>query len=410
MKNRIKILVIAFINYSTAFVYRIIGNRNSNRVLVVTPSWEGSLGDEAVLTAITARLAKEGKEVTLIHWGDSNEWNCLKYVSSKISMTYFFQTGGWRDQLRLIFLLPRYNGFYLMGTDMLDGCYADWLTLGMLRITHQAAMTGMRTTLVGFSINTWQNSNCIAALKSMPSSVRFCVRDEVSLERIKNLTGRTSAMLTADMAFLLEPDANDAVVSNALEWIRVQHLNQRIVVGVNINPQLSDGSETFLDSLVTHLSDAMKQLQKTYNEPLSFLLLPHDFRSYNSDVMLLESLFMKLEGLETDSVYFLKNKPSAAGIKAVVQELDVVMTGRMHIAIATLGSQKPLGCLVYQGKFEGLFRHFKLSDQFLLQPGSAMNTNVLFEFLKNLLNHRSFLQQQISDHWEDVKRRSAANL
>ena len=126
--------------------------------------------------------------------------------------------------------------------------------------------------------------------------------------------------------------------------------------------------------------------------------------------MLLESLFMKLEGLETDSVYFLKNKPSAAGIKAVVQELDVVMTGRMHIAIATLGSQKPLGCLVYQGKFEGLFRHFKLSDQFLLQPGSAMNTNVLFEFLKNLLNHRSFLQQQISDHWEDVKRRSAANL
>ncbi len=410
MKSRIKKLVILFINYATAFIYCITGNRNSNRVLVVTPSLEGSLGDEAVLTAITARLSKEGKEVTLIHWGDSNEWNCLKYVSSKISMTYFFQTGGWKDQLRLIFLLPRYNGFYLMGTDMLDGCYADFITLGMLRITHQAAMTGMRTTLIGFSINAWQNSNCIAALKRLPSSVRFCVRDEVSLERIKNLTGRTSAMLTADMAFLLAPDANDAVVSNALEWMRIQHTNQRIVVGVNINPQLSDGSETFLDSLVIHLSDAMKQLQKTYNEPLSFLLLPHDFRSNNSDVMLLESLFMKLDVLETDSVYFLKNKSSAAGIKAVVQELDVVMTGRMHIAIATLGSQKPLGCLVYQGKFEGLFRHFKLSDQFLLQPGSALNKNVLFEFLKNLLNHRSFQQQQISDHWEDVKRRSAANL
>jgi polysaccharide pyruvyl transferase WcaK-like protein len=47
-------------------------------------------------------------------------------------------------------------------------------------------------------------------------------------------------------------------------------------------------------------------------------------------------------------------------IKALSGQVDLVLTGRMHLAIAALGMGTPAFCTVYQGKFEGLMQMFEL--------------------------------------------------
>jgi polysaccharide pyruvyl transferase WcaK-like protein len=55
--------------------------------------------------------------------------------------------------------------------------------------------------------------------------------------------------------------------------------------------------------------------------------------------------------------------------KAIAGAVDLVLTGRMHFAIAALGQGTPPVSVVYQGKFEGLMQHFGLeAEPLLLAP------------------------------------------
>ncbi|AFK52117.1 hypothetical protein TMO_0278 [Tistrella mobilis KA081020-065] len=58
----------------------------------------------------------------------------------------------------------------------------------------------------------------------------------------------------------------------------------------------------------------------------------------------------------------------AADLKGLAGILDGIVTGRMHLAIGSLGQGTPTVSVTYQDKFEGLYRHFGLPDWMLLSP------------------------------------------
>ena len=43
--------------------------------------------------------------------------------------------------------------------------------------------------------------------------------------------------------------------------------------------------------------------------------------------------------------------------------VDLVLTGRMHLAIAALGMGTPPLCVAYMDKFEGLFHLFDIASR-----------------------------------------------
>ena len=138
-------------------------------------------------------------------------------------------------------------------------------------------------------------------------------------------------------------------------------------------------------------------------------MIPHDFRGQESDVSLAQAI---LEALPLEMKPYCLQVPtpcSAAEIKSICANLDVVFTGRMHLAIACLGKGVPVAGITYQGKFEGLFNHFELQGM-TIAPEEAFQPGVLASFLLNLISRREQLRQQIQANLAKVQTLSSSNF
>ena len=93
-----------------------------------------------------------------------------------------------------------------------------------------------------------------------------------------------------------------------------------------------------------------------------------------------------------DRVEVLSPPFSAWDVKGLCAHLDGVLTGRMHLAIAALGTGTPPLSVAYRGKFEGLMRHIGL-DGGLIAPEAFLDCShtvtVLEAFTRDLPNRRA---------------------
>ena len=76
------------------------------------------------------------------------------------------------------------------------------------------------------------------------------------------------------------------------------------------------------------------------------------------------------------STRLIEEKCSARQVKAISGHCDLILSGRMHLAIASLGQGVPVVCLTYQDKFEGLMEHFGLKGNTFL-PRSILQGDQL---------------------------------
>jgi colanic acid/amylovoran biosynthesis protein len=89
-------------------------------------------------------------------------------------------------------------------------------------------------------------------------------------------------------------------------------------------------------------------------------------------------------------------------MKAICASLDLVITGRMHLSIASLGGGTPVGCIVYNDKFEGLIQgHFGLQNV-LVEPHEAFGYRGLSKFYSELLPRLSQMRGTIQERLPHV--------
>lgn len=407
MKNILKTIIYKSILLISK-IFAVFRSKNTKRALILAPSWEGSIGDEAVIDSISFQLKKQGFTTTLIHFAEKREWDYLKSIDNWYSISKYFKGGIWSEHLRFISLFSKSSHFYTLGTDMMDGCYADWLTNGIIKITDHAAHAGLKTTIVGFSINKWQRKDVIKNLGAINSKVRYCLRDDVSRQRFSELLPHITSELTADMAFVLEPTIIGEQIKAAKEWVINKKDSAKTVVGVNINPQLFN-DEQKTNEFIGVFTNAIKDIYAKYPQ-LAFVLIPHDFRETNSDIILLEKLKSNMDAFCKEDVFLISKQFLASDMKGLVSNIDVVVTARMHLSIACLGQGTPIGCIVYQGKFEGLFNHFGLSEDYMMEPTDAMDLKTLTTFIDMIISERATIKKQVVKALPEVKRKSLLNI
>jgi polysaccharide pyruvyl transferase WcaK-like protein len=90
----------------------------------------------------------------------------------------------------------------------------------------------------------------------------------------------------------------------------------------------------------------------------SFVFLPHDYRNEWSDEVALATLFEQALPDTRARCLLPKERLHASEIKYVVGHCLLVVTGRMHLAIASMGGGVPVIAYAYQSKFEGILRLF----------------------------------------------------
>jgi polysaccharide pyruvyl transferase WcaK-like protein/glycosyltransferase involved in cell wall biosynthesis len=343
-----------FVTAGQRNIYRLRRPAARNSALIIPPAEPGSLGDAAMIEVVVSRMRRLG--TGMVEIASRGEWSITERYDVQSDLENVVNWGGLRARMGLIPKLASYRRVGLLGADNLDGGHGAghfW----QLAVIREASYFADSVTVFGASFNANPSAEAVAALRGLPDNVTICARDPVSHARMEEALNRP-VRAVADLAFLLEADF-DAAASRVCEaWIAEVRSTSNRVVGLNANCIHHEKSPRYLAGLAI-------VLDRLLEEECVVVLVPHDIRGPQNDVILLESLRSALPPEQQERVHMMPvTTPGAA--KAVIAQLDFVVTSRMHAAIFAAGSGIPSVSIAYQGKFEGLYQLLGLENEGLL--------------------------------------------
>ena len=396
-----------------------IANRtkDGDSTLIIPSEEAGNIGDEAMLVASVSELEKLGySEIYVLSFGYGISWSEVGSLGKFTKVRHLSLSRG-KNMVGFLEVIKAVSSVYVLGADIMDGYYSEKKALWRLNLLDTAARIGKGATAVGFSFNSNPTEGVKQKLQKVSPDVRFCVREKYSYERLKELVG-DSAELVGDSAFMLKPSEGfeSETLLRAQAWISEMKEDRRTIVGINLNTLLCKDSkgEAFMsnEDLVAQYVDLINSFWDKSDESLSFFILPHDFRDLgDSDYTLALALYERLPS-EVKKYCIVMPRPfGAADIKYVCGEIDFCISGKMHLAIATLGRGTPIVCLTYQDKFEGLYEHFDLLDlRCLMSPEEAFQRGSFFEFAFDAFYRRAEIRSRIQSNLPRVLSMSERNF
>ncbi|AYM59356.1 polysaccharide pyruvyl transferase family protein [Agrobacterium fabrum] len=383
------------------------GGEHLNRILIVACdpfSVFGSIGDDAMITATVQHARERNPDVdidVLLEGAHASE-----LVRQRgFNPVDIFGDVDFIAALCNQFEARRYDCVVVIGADVMDGYYHPLVTAKLLASADLAAAAGIKNVILGFSFNQTPHPSLALFYSALHPGVSINVRDPVSFGRLK-LFAKTNAALVADSAFSLIASEADA---DTRSWIARKRAEGYRVMGFNLHPMLfKNADRSQIETIIKRGAEALRYVADA--RPVCWLLIPHDYRDGFGDQSCLQAIAdLVLPSLE-DRVRYLEGEWPATVLKGVTGQLDGIVSGRMHLAIAGLGKGVPVICIAYQGKFEGLYQHFSLSSSDLLSPSTFYTDeglrNALMEFVDKVDERR----EQVRTKLPDVLRMSKSNF
>ncbi len=364
----------------------------------------GSLGDQAMIMAAMQRARATNHDVA------------IHIVVNGAHAAAVARTLGaepldvWNDPMFLHRIVEqmakrKIDTLVTVGADIIDGVYGILVPARMICVADVAARMGISATILGSSFNKQPLPQLKSLFDTAHPDITFCLRDQPSLERFRAFT-RAKPQLVADSALLLQTSDPDAEVAG---WVAKQRAERRPVMGFNLHPMLVKEDPGKVAKLVRSGVLALSAICR--DSDTAWLLIPHDRRPKVGDLLVLEAIYNQLSPEFGDRVALVDPRTrSAADLKAIAGTLDGVVSGRMHLAIASLGKGVPVLCVAYQDKFEGLYAHFGLPDTMLIDPHSAMDPSTLEGALRRLIADIPTLRSLIAACLPEVFERSRRNF
>ncbi len=367
----------------------------------------GSRGDEAMLCSTVQAVKRHRPDlvVGVITDGDAG--------AEAARSLGFEAIGGWRHDGSLTAPLAAIeafgaDGLAVMGADVMDGYYDLLRSARFALIADVAARRGLRSTMLGFSFNRSPVEDLARLFDLIGPATQVHVRDVPSLERFHRFT-RARATLVADSAFLLEPAAANPRLDEVHAWAARRREAGDRVIAFNTHAKLYGiESEQQAAARLVPLAELLAELSTSCK--VSWLMLPHDFRPATYDDMCLRPLAAALRGRLGERLMHPPSAWTAPEIKALCGSVDGVATGRMHLAIASLGRGTPVACQTYQDKFQGLFEHFGLPQELLLHDDAALDVHGLGTMLRDFIASLPALRELIQRKLPDVTSLAARNF
>lgn len=397
---------------------RISTCNNGRKKLVIVPCdpWTvgGSRGDEAMIMGVIYKYRQKYPDISInIICADEKGIDYIKHFP--INGIEPINSWNGRYPLERIYksiVNTNPSDVVILGADCMDGFYSPLLSLSLLALHDLCKNThGVRSHLLGFSFNPNPNWLMVRAFRVISCTTDICIRDVVSLMRFQQTVGKP-AHLVADAAFMLQPQNDFPLYEELKQWIITQRNACRNVIGLNFHPMLRtyNGADDVKSDAVKLAMNTERILRNNRN--VCFVFIPHDDRSRLTDNLMLSSMFEYLnsqpDGL-IKRVFYTPLVPRADQLKAICGLLDGLISSRMHLAIAALGMGVPVMAATYQGKFEGLFKHFELDEIYLLKPHTLLSDRMI-EVFNYFLNTLPLQRAQIEVKLPQVLELSNNNL
>lgn len=380
------------------------------RKLVILPCdpWSviGSRGDEAMMLAIIDKVkdSESSLQVGIVTASDEASQICKKMGFEPLQIW----NANWSlaDVSEGIEMFGA-EGVVLLGADAIDGYYSVITTARLLLTIDIMARKGLLCAVSGFSFREKAAPELSSVFNRLTGDLALNVRDPVSMQRFKRFS-KTQAQQVADVAFLLKPDVTPCVES-IRDWVETRKKVGDIVLAFNMHPLLiKNATDEDLQKLIMAGVRAIEKVSQDYQ--VSWLLLPHDSRGSHGDNTILKPIYDAVKKVLSDRVKHLDAVPSSKELKAIAGLFDGVIAGRMHLAVASLGSGVPVTCITYQDKFEGLFQHFELNTDLLIAPHDIFIDDKFESMLHFFLANLDRLTLQVQEKLPAVKDLSLKNL
>lgn len=384
-------------------------NPNKNIVLIVPcDPWSvfGSRGDEAMLETVMAQY--QNKETVFYYIVASD--NAANIVKSK----GYKPLKSWRGGFPINNILNSIKSvkpeiIIILGADCMDGYYSDAVSFNLMAIADVCAKNTLNYRLTGFSFNQRPKASLFIPYRLSTSKLKYKLRDEVSLNIFSKFSAKRCE-LVADVAFLLKPNMEFTDYRLIKEKILRLKSDGSLIMGFNYHPMLYK-SQSISDSTSYAYKIGEKLamiLEKDDN--LKIVLIPHDNRGNISDNVVLPLIYEKIASYGyADKVYYIEKVYHASEIKGIVALCDFVICSRMHLAIATLSMEIPVIGVKYQGKFEGLFKHFDYPEHYLVSQEDLLSDNLMIS-IKCIKKQLSVIRALLHAKLPDIKSLALKNF
>jgi polysaccharide pyruvyl transferase WcaK-like protein len=367
-----------------------------------------SRGDDAMLTAVMTYSRARWPDVRFVVATGGDVADAQAQTIGAQACRVFGVGLSYQQILeKLIALGPTHS--VTIGADVLDGSYDPLFTAQLLITTDLLARTGVVCAVTGFSFSKAPYPGLKDIYNNFAPSVTFNLRDPVSYARFQSFTTAPATLVT-DVAFLLSPNKETALVLENAAWIANQKAMGRKVIGVNIHPLILEPTERHnIQRVVTNFADILIPLMK--EKSVSLVFMEHDFRGESADILCLKPLQESLAAQEAPHLYWPSTHMSAAELKATCSLLDMVISSRMHLMIGAIGVGTPVFGINYKDKMEGLLQHCELDTSYLCTAKELLaDKSACLKKMARFVDDEPQIRQTLQDKQPTIKAMSSKNL
>lgn len=331
-----------------------------NGVVIVCPPGGGNIGDQAL---VESAAWNSGSPVTLIvrHDGDYEIplWLAIRQVSTVAlpKLLYGNDLAHLRDVSRFIAIAQNAKSATFIGADIMDGCYNPRASINRWSLALLAHACGAKASILGFSWNTAPTGSARAGLLKARNTVALWVRDPASLRRAR-AAGATKARLCSDVVFSHPGRDLPEKIRSLPEFLDGKIGPPGSYAIVNASGYIGNDA---------HVIEEYKAIVSLLlSAGLTVVLLPHVARRAAD----LDCLKLLHQPRPCESV-LIECLLSPVQVAELATGAQIVVTGRMHLAVLSSLVGTPVLTLASQGKVEGLY-------ELLERPEWALDRNSNF--------------------------------
>lgn len=388
------------------FIKRIQNTKKENKVkrilIIPSDSTFGSFGDQAMNCALLNQIYKKNPncEIAVFMPNTYSNDNVLLQYGYNIPI-YSPKKSKYKFSL-FKKIIPLFDELVVIGADILDGGWGKKLALDYLKFIEIAHKHKLKTIINGFSFNSDLNPKIVKKIRKISKYTTLNVRDNLSCKRLSELNCK-NLIQVADIAFLFDEKLYDSsfYCDNLLETLNELKKSNKKLIGLHLTLE-----ENNYDNFLNKLCKGLKGLENT-----TFVLLPHDIRVYDNkrsdlqNILTVQQYFQNL-GIDYINAFDLKNE---IDVKTIISQLDLVITSRMHLAIACLSKNVPVLSFVYQGKFEGLYNYFKFNETVLFDKNNY-NIDTFMNSVMWIIENENKIKEMLCTCNAKVKQLSLKNI
>jgi len=280
------------------------------------------------------------------------------------------------------------------GADTVDGGHTHG-SLARLSLLRLGALEGIPTILQGFS---WKADAPTTVRKVVADLARRGVqvspRDPVSNRRLQ-ASGVEPTTQVADLAFCYPK--REELPADLARHVEQLAGDDRPVVLLNTSGLINRRHD-----LVADYGAVVNEL---HERGARIIFTPHVDRSWDDDFAMARKVHAAFGNGED---YVVEQLLSPAQVRNLATYANLVVTGRMHLAILSLSQTTPVICLATHGKVEGLFEFFELPD-LVVEPRPGCGEQLVGR-VAHALDHADEIRTQLDSRLPGVVEFSRQNF